>query len=155
MVPNVSGTIVTTGNLTNATGEALSTEGDSLAFAIVFGGQNMASAFKNAGITVPTTDNSSANLYTSGTSGGGVIHALYVTNKSSTNTANVDVKVTTDGGSTFKYLAKSVSIAQGDTLMMDKPINLETSDIIRVVAEVSLDSSAPDVEAFASILEVS
>ena len=38
MVPNVSGTIVTTGNLTNATGEALSTEGDSLAFAIVFGG---------------------------------------------------------------------------------------------------------------------
>ena len=114
----------------------------------------MASAFKNAGITVPTTDNSSANLYTSGTSGGGVIHAIYATNKSSTNTANVDVKVTTDGGSTFKYLAKSVSIAQGDTLMMDKPINLETSDIIRVVAEVSLDSSAPDVEAFASILEV-
>ena len=38
IIPNVSGTIVTTGNLTNATGEALSTEGDSLAFAIVFGG---------------------------------------------------------------------------------------------------------------------
>tara|TARA_E500000178_G_scaffold313634_1_gene331209 strand:- start:20709 stop:21128 length:420 start_codon:yes stop_codon:yes gene_type:complete len=38
LIPNVSGTIVTTGNLTNATGEALSTEGDSLAFAIVFGG---------------------------------------------------------------------------------------------------------------------
>jgi len=38
---------------------------------------------------------------------------------------------------------------------MDKPINLEQNDIIRVVAEVSMDSSAPDVEAFASILEVS
>jgi len=38
LIPNVSGTIVTTGNLTNATGEALSTEGDSLDFAIVFGG---------------------------------------------------------------------------------------------------------------------
>ena len=115
----------------------------------------MASAFKNAGLTVPTVNGAGANLYTAGTSGGGVIHALYVTNKSAVNTANVDVLCTTDGGSTFKYLAKSVSIAQGDTLMRDKPINLEQNDIIRVVAEVSMDSSAPDVEAFASILEVS
>ena len=42
----------------------------------------MASTFKNAGITVPLTDNSAANLYTAGASEQAVIHALYVSNKS-------------------------------------------------------------------------
>jgi len=42
-----------------------------------------------------------------------------------------------------------------NTLVLDKPINLETNDILRVVAEVNADSSAPDVEVYASILEIS
>jgi hypothetical protein len=32
--------------------------------------------------------------------------------------------------------------------------NLEANDIIRIVAAVNPDSSSPDVEAFASILEI-
>jgi len=114
----------------------------------------MASAFKNAGMTVVTTDNSSANLYTaSGVVA--VVHAVYISNKSSTNEANVDVKVTTDGGSTFYHIGKSLRIPVENTLVLDKPINLETNDILRVVAEVNADSSAPDVEVYASILEIS
>jgi len=114
----------------------------------------MASAFKNAGMSVVTTDNASANLYTaSGVTA--VVHAVYISNKSSSNEANVDVKVTTDGGSTFYHIGKSLRIPVENTLVLDKPINLETNDILRVVAEVNADSSAPDVEVYASILEIS
>lgn len=114
----------------------------------------MASNFKNAGMTVVTSDNSSANLYTA-TGVTAVIHALYISNKSSTNVANVDVKVTTDGGTTFYHIGKSLEIDVNNTLIMDKPINLEANDIIRIVAESNEDSSLPEVEAFASILEIS
>jgi len=114
----------------------------------------MASSFKNAGMSVVTTDNASANLYTaSGVTA--VVHAVYISNKSSSNEANVDVKVTTDGGSTFYHIGKSLRIPVENTLVLDKPINLETNDILRVVAEVNADSSSPDVEVYASILEIS
>jgi hypothetical protein len=114
----------------------------------------MASAFKNAGMTVVTTDNSSANLYTA-TGVVAVVHAVYISNKSSTNTAKVDVKVTTDGGSTFYHVGKGLEIDVNNTLILDKPINLEANDILRIVAELNIDSSTPDVEAYASILEIS
>ena len=114
----------------------------------------MASTFKNAGMAVVTTDNSSANLYTA-TGVTAVIHALYISNKSSTNIANVDVKVTIDGGTTFRHIGKSLSIPVENTLVLDKPINLEANDVIRIVGEVNVDSSLPDVEVFASILEIS
>ena len=114
----------------------------------------MASSFKNAGMTVVTTDDASANLYTaSGVTS--VVHAIYISNKSSSNEANVNVKVTTDGGSTFYHVGKSLNIPVENTLVLDKPINLETNDILRVVAEVNPDSSSPDVEVYASILEIS
>ena len=114
----------------------------------------MASSFKNAGMSVVTTDDASANLYTaSGVTA--VVHAVYISNKSSSNEANVDVKVNTDGGSTFYHIGKSLRIPVENTLVLDKPINLETNDILRVVAEVNADSSAPDVEVYASILEIS
>ena len=114
----------------------------------------MASSFKNAGLDVGVLDDASANLYTaSGVTA--VVHAVYISNKSSTNTAKVDVKVTTDGGSTFYHVGKSLEIDVNNTLVLDKPINLETNDIIRIVAELNIDSSSPDVEAYASILEIS
>ena len=115
----------------------------------------MASTFKNAGMAVVTTDNSSANLYTAGGSTYAVIHAVYISNKSSTNEANVDVKVTTDGGSTFYHIGKSLRVPVENTLILDNPINLEPNDILRIVAEVNADSSSPDVEVYASILEIS
>ena len=114
----------------------------------------MASTFKNAGMTVITSDNASANLYTCPPATTAVIHALYISNKSATNVANVDVKVTTDGGTTFYHIGKSLQIPVENTLVMDKPINLEANDKIRLVAAVNDDSSSPDVEAYASVLEI-
>tara|TARA_Y100000114_G_C11718190_1_gene307066 strand:+ start:242 stop:589 length:348 start_codon:yes stop_codon:yes gene_type:complete len=115
----------------------------------------VASTFKNAGMTIPFTDDSNADLYTAGGSGQAVIHALYLTNKSTANNGFVDVKVTTDGGSTFYHVAKKVQIPASNTLTLDKPINLEASDKLRVVAHALPDSSTTDLEVYASILEIS
>ena len=47
----------------------------------------MASTFKNAGITVPVVDTSAGNLFAAGASSTAVIHALYISNKSTTSSA--------------------------------------------------------------------
>ena len=115
----------------------------------------MASTFKNAGLDVGVLDDATGNMYTAGGSETAVIHAVYISNKSSTNIAKVNVKVTTDGGSTFFHIGKSMEVDVSNTLVLDKPINLENNDIIRIYADPSPDSSSVDVEAYASILEIS
>ena len=114
----------------------------------------MASTFKNQGLDVGVLDDSTGNMYTAPGGTYAVIHALYISNKSSTNVAKVNVKVTTDGGSTFYHVGRSLDVDVNNTLILDKPINLEPSDILRVYADPNPDSSSVDVEAFASILEV-
>ena len=115
----------------------------------------MASSFKNYGLDVGVLDDATGNMYTAGGSVSAVVHALYISNKSATNIANVNVKVTTDGGSTFFHVGRSLEVDVNNTLVLDKPINLEASDILRVYADPNPDSSSVDVEAFASILEIS
>ena len=116
----------------------------------------MASSFKNAGLDVGVLDDATGNIYTASGSGvTAVIHAVYISNKSSTNEAKVNVKVTTDGGSTFYHVGRGLSVPVNNTLVLDKPINLENNDILRVYADPNPDSSSVDVEAFASILEIS
>ena len=114
----------------------------------------MASTFKNQGLDVGVLDDSTGNMYTAGGSVYAVIHALYISNLSSTNAAKVNVKVTIDGGSTFRHVGRSLNVSANNTLVLDKPINLEPNDILRVYADPNPDSSSVDVEAFASILEV-
>ena len=115
----------------------------------------MASSFKNYGLDVGVLDDATGNMYTAGGSVQAVVHALYISNKSATNIAKVNIKVTTDGGSTFFHVGRSLEVDVNNTLVLDKPINLEASDILRVYADPSPDSSSVDVEAFASVLEVS
>ena len=115
----------------------------------------MASAFKNAGLDVGVLDDATGNMYTAGGSVTAVIHAIYISNKSATNIAKVNVKVTTDGGSTFFHIGRSLEVDVNNTLVLDKPINLESNDILRVYADPNPDSSSVDVEAYASILEIS
>jgi len=116
----------------------------------------VASSFKNAGLDVGVLDDATGNIYTASGSGvTAVIHAVYISNKSSTNEAKVNVKVTTDGGSTFYHVGRSLNVPVNNTLVLDKPINLENNDILRVYADPNPDSSSVDVEAYASILEIS
>ena len=99
-------------------------------------------------------DTSAANLYTASGSGQAVIHAVYITNKSNANNGYVDVKVTVDGGTTFRYVTNKAQIPPNNTLVLDKPINLESNDILRVVAHPLPDSSTTDIEVYASVLEI-
>ena len=115
----------------------------------------MASAFKNAGLDVGVLDDATGNMYTAGGSVTAVVHAIYISNKSATNIAKVNVKVTTDGGSTFYHIGRSLEVDVNNTLVLDKPINLENNDILRIYADPNTDSSSVDVEAYASILEIS
>ena len=115
----------------------------------------MASTFKNQGLDVGVLDDATGNMYTAGGSVYAVIHALYISNLSSTNAAKVNVKVTIDGGSTFRHVGRSLEVDVNNTLVLDKPINLENNDKIRIYADPNPDSSSVDVEAYVSILEIS
>ena len=116
----------------------------------------MASTFKNAGLDVGVLDDSTGNMYAATGSGvTAVVHAVYISNLSSTNSAKVNVKVTIDGGSTFRHVGRSLEVPANNTLVLDKPINIESSDILRIYADPNPDSSSVDVEAYASILEIS
>tara|TARA_A100001011_G_scaffold275603_1_gene285229 strand:+ start:80 stop:430 length:351 start_codon:yes stop_codon:yes gene_type:complete len=116
----------------------------------------VASTFKNAGLDVGVLDTSAGDIYTATGSGvTAVIHAVYISNLSSTNAAKVNVKVTIDGGSTFRHVGRSLNVSANNTLIMDKPINLENNDKLRIYADPNPDSSSVDVEAYASILEIS
>ena len=116
----------------------------------------MASSFKNAGLDVGVLDSSAGDIYTASGSGvTAVIHAVYISNLSATNDAKVNVKVTIDGGSTFRHVGRSLNVPANNTLVLDKPINLENNDKIRIYADPNQDSSSVDVEAYLSILEIS
>ena len=116
----------------------------------------MASSFKNAGLDVGVVDASAGDIYTASGSGvTAVIHAVYISNLSATNDAKVNVKVTIDGGSTFRHVGRSLNVPANNTLVLDKPINLENNDKIRIYADPNPDSSSVDVEAYDSILEIS
>ena len=115
----------------------------------------MASSFKNAGLDVGVLDDATGNMYTAGGSVTAVVHAVYISNLSSTNAAKVNVKVTIDGGTTFRHVGRSLNVSANNTLIMDKPINLENNDKLRIYADPNPDSSSVDVEAFVSILEIS
>ena len=114
----------------------------------------MASIFKNSGITVPVVDTTDGDIYTAARSETAVIHALYISNKSGYSTAKVNVKVTTDGGTTYRHIGKNLEVPANNTLTLDKPVNLENNDVLRVVADPSPDSTSVDVEAVASILAI-
>jgi len=107
----------------------------------------MASAFKNAGQANPTSDDATANVYTAPSNGTAVLHAVYISNTSQSTQANVDVKVTVDGGSTFRHIIKNCIVPQNNTFILDKPVNLEANDIIRVVSNIT------GTDTFISVLE--
>jgi hypothetical protein len=108
----------------------------------------MASIFTSAAQTIGTSNNSSANIYTCASDKKAVIHALYISNTNETLTLNVNIAVTVAGGGTFYYVGSGLSIDSNNTLVLDKPINLQSNDIIRVWADVAGGS------VYMSILEV-
>lgn len=108
----------------------------------------MASIFTSAAQTIGTTNNSSANIYTCPSDRKAVIHALYASNTNETLMLNVNIAVTVAGGGTFYYIGNGLQIESNNTLVLDKPINLQSNDIIRVWADAAGGS------VYLSILEI-
>ena len=107
----------------------------------------MANTFKNAGVAVGT---SATTLYTAPASTTGIIHAIYISNVDGANDASVDITVVDNSSGNTFHIMKTVLVPADSTLVIEKPINLEAQDILQVKA-----STASDLEAFASVLEMS
>ena len=106
----------------------------------------MANNFINAAKAI---GDSATTLYTVPGSTTGIVHAIYVSNIHATNDGTVDISVTDTSASDTFYIAKNISVPQGSSMVFEKPINLEATDILKLTA-----SAASTIEAFASILEI-
>ena len=106
----------------------------------------MANTFKNAAKAVGNTN---TTLYTCPASTTAVIHAVFISNVDGTNDATIDVLVTDNSACSDFYIMKTVNVPADSSLVIEKPINLEAADILKVKASV-----AGDLEAFASVLEM-
>ena len=107
----------------------------------------MANNFINEGQLLTTAD---ATVY--GPVGSGdqaIVHSCTIANIHASDSADVDIKVTTDGGSTYYYVAKNVPVPQGSTLVLDKPIDLEATGDVHMTA-----SANSDLETVLGILEI-
>ena len=106
----------------------------------------MANTFKNAGVAIGT---SATTIYTTPSATTAVIHAIYLSNVHGSATATVSIYVTdTSSGSDF-YIGKNLTIPAGATIVLDKPVNLEATDILKALA-----ATASSAEAFCSVLEI-
>ena len=118
----------------------------------------MANAFKNAGVAI---GNTATTIYQTPIGvNSSVVHSIYIANVDGTNSATVNIEVSTDGAglsaASFFHVAKTVQVPADSTLILDKPINLfntsnaTAGDLMRATA-----STAGDLECFISILEIS
>ena len=110
----------------------------------------MANSFKNAGVAITST--ARTTVYTCPTTvpiTTTILHAIYISNVDGTNSVNVTVEATVDGGTTYRKIGYLLPVPPNSTLILDKPVNLEGADILAVTA-----SAANDVDVFCSVLEV-
>ena len=114
----------------------------------------MANVFTNAGVAITT--NTTIYQVPTGTDSA-VVHSIYIANIDGTNSATVNIEVSTDGAGSgsFFHVAKTVQVPADSSLILDKPINLRNAnnasagDLIRATA-----SDASDLQAFVSVLQI-
>jgi hypothetical protein len=106
----------------------------------------MANTFKNAAVAIGNTN---TTVYTCPSATSAVVHAVYISNVDGTNDATVDVLVTDNSQGSNFHIMKTVDVPADSSLVIEKPINLEANDILICKA-----SAAGDLEAFASVLEI-
>ena len=88
-------------------------------------------------------------MYTAPGATTSIVHSCYVSNIDGTNSANVDIKARATSGDTYFYVAKSVQVPAGSSLVLDKPIDLEATGDIHMTA-----SANSDLETVLGILEI-
>tara|TARA_S200000501_G_scaffold60936_3_gene51485 strand:- start:18160 stop:18492 length:333 start_codon:yes stop_codon:yes gene_type:complete len=108
----------------------------------------MASSFKNAAHTI-TASNTDETMYTANQTNqiAAIIHGLYIANKHATSNLQITIKVYDNSTASNMTILSKVPIPPNTTLSLDRPINLEANDELRVA------STHTDCEIFASVLE--
>ena len=108
----------------------------------------MASTFKNAAHAI-TAANTDEDMYTANQTNqvAAIIHGLYIANKHATSNVQVTIKVHDSSNTTDSTILSKVPIPPNTTLSLDRPINLEQNDKLKVSA------THTDCEVFASVLE--
>ena len=115
----------------------------------------MANAFTNAGVAIGATATTVYQVPIGTDSS--VVHSIYIANIHGTNSATVNIEVSTDGAGSanFFHVAKTVQVPADSSLILDKPINLRNAnnasagDLIRATA-----SGASLLQAFVSVLQI-
>ena len=115
----------------------------------------MANAFTNAGVAIGATATTVYQVPIGTDSS--VVHSIYIANIHGTNSATVNIEVSTDGAGSanFFHVAKTVIVPADSSLILDKPINLRNAnnasagDLIRATA-----SGASLLQAFVSVLQI-
>jgi hypothetical protein len=105
----------------------------------------MANSFKRA--VSASVGTSAVSVYTCPAATEAVMHAIYIGNKSG-GAITVDVQV--DVGATLYSIGTNLPINSGGTLVLDKPVNLNATDILKITSD-----TAASADVFCSVLEVS
>lgn len=103
--------------------------------------------FKNATAIIPDTNTDYTTIYTASTTT--VIHAMYISNNSIGGNAEVMLEVVDDSASTNISILDKVPLRANTTLVLEKPINLESSDSLRIKSNTGVP-----ITAFASVMEI-
>ena len=83
-----------------------------------------------------------------------VVHALYLTNDSSSTDTNVTVQIT-DGSGTLKgYIFKSLEVPAGSTVSLEKPINLPQSSVAGTTRKLQIAAGSQKIHGTASVLVI-
>lgn len=103
--------------------------------------------FKNATAIIPDASTSYATIYSA--SGTTVVHAIYISNNSVGGNAEVVLEVVDSSAGVNIPILDKVPLRANTTLMLEKPINLEASDSVRIKSNTGVA-----ITAFASVMEV-
>ena len=107
----------------------------------------MANTFKNT-TAVVSTANADTYLYTSPAATTTVVHAVFISNTGDA-TIQIDVKLLDASAETTSSIVTNAPITPGGTFILDKPVNLETSDSLVVNPD-----TANSTQAVASVLQI-
>lgn len=106
----------------------------------------MANTFKNASGAVGNTP---TTIYTAPGATTSIIFALYLANIDGVANCDVTVTVTDTSAGATRNVAYLVTVPNQSTLIFDKPLVLEATDILKCTAVTT-----GDIEAYASVLEI-
>ena len=109
----------------------------------------MAIAFKNTSTSVTTADTMQTMYTAPGSVNGSIVHAIYIANKLMTSAIVCSLVLVDDSATTEKYIMKDITVFKNTSLVVDKVVNLEPGDSLK------LQSSSTDCDVVMSVLELS